>query len=174
GPAPLRIPRFPGFASLGTYRTLYICTCAVAFANAMTFSALGPYFPAYAHDRFGCSATRIGLMMAAYPLLNLITSPCCGRLMNRFGRWNVLFAGLCLLTAATALYGVAGSPFWLFVASGMHGASLSLVHVSSLALLSAYPDRLTEAMGGIEVWSGVALVVGPPLGGLVYPRWGVS
>lgn len=69
----------------------------------------------------------------------------------RFGRWKSLFSGLVILAVATALYGMASSVLGLYVASGLHGASLSFIHVSSLGLLSAFPDRLTESMAGIEV-----------------------
>jgi hypothetical protein len=58
------------------------------------------------------------------------------------GRWNVLFAGLLLLACATALYGLATSVGSLILASTLHGTSLSFIHVSSLALLSAFPLRL--------------------------------
>lgn len=70
---------------------------------------------------------------------------------GRYGRWNVLFAGLSTLAVATALYGLASTIPWLYIASGLHGASLSLIHVSSLGLLSAFPARTTESMAGIEV-----------------------
>lgn len=69
----------------------------------------------------------------------------------RWGRWKTLFAGLVVLAVATAMYGMATSVFGLYVASGLHGASLSFIHISSLGLLSAFPDRTTESMAGIEV-----------------------
>lgn len=69
----------------------------------------------------------------------------------RHGRLGVLLMGLVTLTVATMMYAVAPRVIWLYVASGLHGASLSLIHVSSLALLSAFPERLTESMAGIEV-----------------------
>lgn len=75
--------------------------------------------------------------------------PCVG--CRRYGRVNALLTGLVTLAVATMLYGAAQSVFWLFVASGLHGTSLSLIHISSLALLSAFPDRITEGMAGIEV-----------------------
>ncbi|CAM9258894.1 unnamed protein product [Choristocarpus tenellus] len=139
----------------------------------MSFSALGPYLPSYLAFKFGSTSTQVGMVMAAYPTMNLIASPFCGWLMNRYGRWHILFVGLVLLVVSTMLYGLANSILWFYIASGMHGAALSFVHISSLALLSAFPDRLTESMGGIEVWSGIALVLGPPLGTVVYPLGGV-
>lgn len=41
------------------YRLLYVCACAVAFVNAMTFSVLGPFLPAYITGRFGSSVTQV-------------------------------------------------------------------------------------------------------------------
>ncbi|CAM9724922.1 unnamed protein product [Pylaiella littoralis] len=140
----------------------------------MTFSVLGPFLPAYISGRFGSTSTQVGMIMAAYPAVNLATSPLVGWIMNRWGRLRSLFAGLVILTVATALYGMASSVSWLYIASGLHGASLSFIHVSSLGLLSAFPDRITESMAGIEIWSGVAQILGPPLGCLVVPYGGVS
>lgn len=57
------------------------------------------------------------------------------------GSWAVLMAGLALLSAATAWYGIAGSAAGLQVASALHGVSLSLIHVASLSLLAAFPLR---------------------------------
>ena len=74
---------------------------------------------------------------------------CC--LIRRWGRWRTLFTGLVVLTIATALYGLAGSIVGVYLASGLHGAALSLIHVSCLGLLSAFPDRTTESMAGYEV-----------------------
>jgi hypothetical protein len=62
------------------------------------------------------------------------------------GRWNVLFAGLLLLACATAMYGLATSVGSLILASTLHGTSLSFIHVSSLALLSAFPLRLVLSL----------------------------
>ncbi|CAM9909079.1 unnamed protein product [Ectocarpus fasciculatus] len=175
GPSSLLRRRTPSIKSGGeAYRLLYVSACSVAFVNAMTFSVLGPFLPAYISDRFGSTSTQVGMIMAAYPAVNLAASPLVGWVMNRYGRWRALFAGLILLTVATALYGVASSVPWLYIASGLHGASLSFIHVSSLGLLSAYPDRLTESMAGIEIWSGVAEILGPPLGCLAVPYGGVS
>ena len=53
----------------------------------------------------------------------------------------MLFSGLLLLACATALYGLSSSVGGLVLASSLHGASLSLVHISSLALLAAFPTR---------------------------------
>jgi hypothetical protein len=38
---------------------------------------------------------------------------------------------------------------------------------------AVYCYRLTEAMAGIEIWSGCGLVLGPPIGGTIYPSFGV-
>jgi MFS family permease len=42
-----------------------------------------------------------------------------------------------------------------------------------LALTLMCAARLTEAMAGIEIWSGCGLVLGPPIGGTIYPSFGV-
>ena len=76
----------------------------------------------------------------------------------RLGRWKVLFTGLLTLSISTALYGVAPRVAFLYLASGLHGAALSLVHIGSLGLLSAFPERITESMAGIEVGSVSARV----------------
>ncbi|CAN0361791.1 unnamed protein product, partial [Laminaria digitata] len=134
-----------------TYRTLYVSACAAAFVNAMTFSVLGPFLPAYIAGRFGSTSTQVGMIMVAYPVVNLASSPLVGWIMNRWGRWRTLFAGLIVLAVATALYGLADSIPGVYLASGLHGAALSFIHVSSLGMLSAFPDRATESMAGIEV-----------------------
>jgi MFS family permease len=48
-------------------------------------SVLGPFLPSYAEEKFGSTPAEIGMIMAAYPLFNLLTSPCVGIIMNKVG-----------------------------------------------------------------------------------------
>jgi hypothetical protein len=89
---------------------------------------------------FARAMPPIANALCAQLTCTLLHSTCC-LLAHAPGRWNVLFAGLLLLAFATALYGLSTSVGSLILASTLHGTSLSFIHVSSLALLSAFPLR---------------------------------
>eukprot|EP00612_Vaucheria_litorea_P002203 CAMPEP_0171458216 /NCGR_PEP_ID=MMETSP0945-20130129/3986_1 /TAXON_ID=109269 /ORGANISM="Vaucheria litorea, Strain CCMP2940" /LENGTH=175 /DNA_ID=CAMNT_0011983985 /DNA_START=280 /DNA_END=804 /DNA_ORIENTATION=- len=112
--------------------------------------------------------------MAMYPVFNLIASTGIGYIVNIVGQWGILNMGLLLLTFSTSLYGFAFNVGILILASALHGICLSMVHISSLSLLSNFPERLTEGSAGIEIWSGIGSIIGPPIGGLIYPHYGIT
>jgi ACDE family multidrug resistance protein len=156
------------------YGVLYYAASGCAFANSLTFSLLAPFAPSYLMLKFQCNPGEVGRVMAAYPVFNLACSPLVGFINSRVGAWKSLMAGMLLLSLSTSMYSAAPSMAFMYLASGLHGASLSVIHVSSLAMLATYPHKLTDAMAGIEIASGIALFMGPAIGGLLLPYVGVE
>jgi len=50
---------------------------------------------------------NVGLLMACYPLSFLITAPCIGSYMEKFGRKNSVVLGMFVMAMATATFGLA-------------------------------------------------------------------
>lgn len=130
--------------------TLTNCGMSSFFISPRGFLHARHFYIVNWHSPYVIENSSSGGRRARYEFV-LVSHGACVLAFDRYGRLNVLFMGLVTLTLATAMYGVASTIFLLYVASGLHGASLSLIHVSSLALLSSFPDRITESMSGIEV-----------------------
>ncbi|MEZ5114776.1 MAG: DHA2 family efflux MFS transporter permease subunit [Candidatus Nanopelagicales bacterium] len=88
---------------------------------------------------------------------------------ERFGRRRVLAIGLAVFTAASAAAALAPSIEWLVLARAVQGAGGALVLPLTLTLLSAAvpPQRRGAALGVWGAVNGVAVALGPLVGGAV-------
>jgi EmrB/QacA subfamily drug resistance transporter len=124
---------------------------------------------------FHTGAVNLNLGITAYLLTLAIFIPISGWVADRFGSRSVFAAAIATFTVASMLCGAAHTltEFTLMrILQGIGGAMM--VPVGRLIVLRATPkNRLTEALAYIT-WPGLtALVVGPPLGGLIttYASW---
>jgi EmrB/QacA subfamily drug resistance transporter len=88
---------------------------------------------------------------------------------DRFGRRRVFVAGLGLFAGASVACALAPDVGWLIAARVLQGAGAALVMPLSLALLSAAfpPELRPKALGAFAAVSGLAVALGPLLGGAV-------
>jgi EmrB/QacA subfamily drug resistance transporter len=88
---------------------------------------------------------------------------------DRVGRRRMFAAGLALFVAASAACALAHGIGWLIAARAVQGAGAALVMPLAMALLSAaYPRELRgRALGIFSGVTGLALIVGPVVGGAV-------
>lgn len=108
--------------------------------------------------------------LLAYAVPLLIT----GRLGDRFGPKNVYLIGLVVFTAASAWCGFSGDISQLIVARAFQGIGASLMTPQTMAVITRIfpPDRRGQAMGLWGATSGVAMLVGPVLGGVIVDSLG--
>ena len=137
------------------------------------FGIVLPLLPIYS-ERFGATATTIGLLVAAYSLAQAVASPLLGRLADRIGRKPVLLISLAGTAVGSLLTGLAGGLVLLFVGRIIDGLSGGSVSVAQAAVVDvASPDERPRLLGLLGAAFGVGFVVGPALGGLgalVSPR----
>jgi multidrug resistance protein len=139
---------------------------ATVFVDIVGFAMILPLLPSYA-ARLGGSPTAIGLLVAAYSLLQLVLAPLWGRASDRFGRRPVLLLGLTGSVVSYLLFAVAGSYTVLLVSRLIDGASGAPINVAQAYL--ADETRTTQrarAMGIVGAAVGVGFIVGPILGGI--------
>ncbi len=139
---------------------------ATVFVDIIGFAMILPLLPSYA-ARLGGSPTSIGLLVAAYSLLQLVLAPLWGRASDRFGRRPVLLIGLTGSVVSYLLFAVAGSYAMLLLSRVIDGASGASINVAQAYL--ADETRSTQrarAMGIVGAAVGVGFIVGPILGGI--------
>ncbi len=93
-----------------------------------------------------------------------------GSLADLFGRRRLFAIGLSVFTAGSLLCGVASGPLFLVVARAGQGVGGAIMFATSLALIAqAFPFGRERAIafGLFGATTGVAVAVGPVLGGLL-------
>ena len=134
------------------------------------FGIVLPILPQYA-EKFGASATTIGVLVASFSLAQLVFAPLWGRLSDRIGRKPVLLISLFGTAVGSLLTGVAGG-----VAGGWpccSWAGSSTAHRGPACRWPrrrwpTWPRRGTGArlMGLLGAAFGVGFVAGPAIGAI--------
>jgi EmrB/QacA subfamily drug resistance transporter len=156
-PPPLRAQaRLPGLAlALGAFLTQFDVTAVVV---AM---------PSISHD-LDLGIAGFAWVMDAYSLAFTATLSAAGALADRLGRRRVMLLGNAWFVAASVACGLAWDGPALWVARAAQGIGAAAVITGALALLaSTYRDveARAQAFAQMGIVSGVAMALGPTLGG---------
>ncbi|MCS6800858.1 MAG: MFS transporter [Chloroflexota bacterium] len=139
----------------------------VVFLSIAGTALIAPLLPLYA-VAFGVDGVAVGVLLAVYPLMQLLCAPLWGRWSDRWGRRPILIISLAGATVSFALVGLADS-FPLLVIARLIGG----VFAANLAAAQAYaadvtaPEQRTRALGLLGAAFGLGFVVGPAIGGLL-------
>jgi multidrug resistance protein len=128
------------------------------------FGMILPILPFYG-QKFGVSASQIGILFASYSLAQLLFAPPLGRLSDRVGRRPVLVASIAGGVFAYLLFAFAPS-FWVLVlARGLSGIAASNYSIAQAYLADvSRPEERSKAMGFIGAAFGLGFVIGPAFG----------
>ena len=124
---------------------------------------LGPFAKSY-----GFSPTQIGLLMAAFPMCQLVAGPILGRLSDRYGRRPVLIVSQAGTAISFVILGLSRDFTVMLLARMLDGASGGNILVAQAYVADVSPpERRTRNLGMIGAAFGVGFVLGPLLGGLI-------
>ncbi|ELW69450.1 hypothetical protein TREES_T100016750 [Tupaia chinensis] len=116
-------------------------------------------------EKKGASNTVIGMIFGCYALSDFLASLV-------FGRYHLRI----VLFSFSVLDQVPAGPVFIamcFLVRMMDAMSFSAaITASSSILAKAFPNNVATVMGSLETFSGLGLVLGPPLGGLLYQSFG--
>ena len=117
----------------------------------------------------GASIEALQWTMNAYNLSFAVLLMTGAALGDRLGRRRMFVAGLALFVAASAACALAPSAGWLIAARTVQGAGAALVMPLAMALLSAAfpPEERAKALGIFSGLTGLALIAGPVVGGVI-------
>lgn len=148
-------------------KRLWILYAGIAMAM-VGYGIAMPLLPFYI-EAFGGSGSHLGLLIAAYGLMQLCFAPLWGSLSDRYGRKPFLMLGMAGLSLAMLGMGLA-SRLWMLYAAQLAGGALSCAtYPAAMASVSDQldGDERTAAIGRIGAAAGFGIIIGPGIGGLL-------
>jgi EmrB/QacA subfamily drug resistance transporter len=151
-------------ASLWTFAITSLALFMVALDNLVVTTAL----PVIKRD-LGASLADLQWMVNAYTLtfaVLLITGAALG---DRFGRKRVFLIGMAIFIGGSALAALSPSTNILILARAIQGVGGAIVTPLTLTILSAAvpPERRAVALGAWGGIAGLAIAIGPLVGGAI-------
>ncbi|KAM4624937.1 MFS-type transporter SLC18B1 [Polymixia lowei] len=152
---------------------------SVNFSSMICYSILGPFFPAEALKK-GANQTTIGLIFGCYAVCNLIGALILGRYIVQIGAKFMLIAGLFVSSGCTIMFGLldrlpSGNGFiaLCFVIRSVDAVGFAAAMTSSFAVSAkVFPNNIATVLGSLEIFTGLGLILGPPIGGWLYQSFG--
>ncbi|MBM4378830.1 MAG: MFS transporter [Deltaproteobacteria bacterium] len=156
-----------GAASRRALGTLFGIVLLDLLGFGLVVPQLGIYAQAYAAPPW-----LVGLLMATYSLLQLLSAPVLGALSDRYGRRPVLLLSLGGSVVGYVLFAWADSLAWLFAArvlDGITGGNISTAQAYIADVTTA--ESRAKGMGMVGAAFGLGFVLGPAVGGML-GAWG--
>ncbi|CAM3377580.1 tetracycline resistance MFS efflux pump [Deinococcus saxicola] len=142
-----------------------------ALIDIMGIGLIIPVLPGLVKELAGSEAAGardIGLLTAAYALMQFVFAPILGTLSDRYGRRPVLLLSLLGMALDYLLLFFAPSLWWLLIGrliAGVTGASLTVAN-AYIADVTPPADR-AKNFGLLGATFGLGFILGPALGGLL-------
>ena len=148
------------------------------FTNAAN-SILAPFYPDVALGK-GIGTDIIGYIFSSHPIFSFLFSLLIGKMMKFWGRKRILVLGLLFQSLGLVTFGAVihvedKIPFILISAlariiQGIGFACYGSIAYAYLPLL--YPETVEKKISYMEILTGVGLMLGPLIGGLLYSLGG--
>ncbi|XP_034818759.3 MFS-type transporter SLC18B1 isoform X1 [Pan paniscus] len=156
-----------------------ISAASVNLGSMMCYSILGPFFPKEAEKK-GASNTIIGMIFGCFALFELLASLVFGNYLVHIGAKFMFVAGMFVSGGVTILFGVLDrvpdGPVFIamcFLVRVMDAVSFAAAMTASSSILAkAFPNNVATVLGSLETFSGLGLILGPPVGGFLYQSFG--
>src|SRR5512138_569301 len=133
----------------------------IVLVDLMGLSIIIPLLPLFA-ARFGATPFLVGVLQAAYPLMQFIGAPILGRLSDRFGRRPILIASQIGTLAGFVLLGFANTLWLLFLSRIIDGLSGANISTAQAAIADRTNEKTrTQGLGLVGAAFGVGFVLGP-------------
>ena len=138
--------------------------------DALGFGLVVPIVPSLVLKLSGLTVSGasmwVGLLLAAFALMQFICAPILGGLSDRFGRRPVLLLSLSGICANYVLLAWAPSLIWLFLGRLIAGATAANAASATAYIADVTPPRERAGQFGlVGAMFGIGFVLGPALGG---------
>ncbi|NXG41919.1 S18B1 protein, partial [Psilopogon haemacephalus] len=154
-------------------------TASINFSSMICYSILGPFFPTEAEKK-GANNTLVGMIFGCFALVNFLSSLILGNYLTQIGAKFMFVSGMFVSGCVTILFGmldkVPSGPVFIglcFLVRSMDAVGFAASMTASFSILAkAFPNNIATVLGSLEIFTGLGLVLGPPLGGFLYQSFG--
>ena len=125
-------------------------------------------------DDLRASLDQILWVLNGYSLVYAVLLITSGRLGDIFGPRNMFAVGIVVFTVASAFSGLAHDPTQLILARGAQGFGAALLAPQGLPIMTSLfpPERRSGVFAIYGSLAGLAVLLGPVLGGFITTNWG--
>ena len=116
-----------------------------------------------------------GISTAAFSLAALVAAPYMGMLADRLGRRRLLLGSLTAHTLAPLGYLLAPTGSFFIAARALAGGLTAGLVPATISMAGDLMPQTVRGrwIGFMTGWSALGFVIGPPLGGWLFDRWGL-
>lgn len=133
----------------------------IIFIDLLGLTIIIPLMPLYA-TAYGASAFMVGLLGAAYPLMQFVGAPLLGRLSDRYGRKPILVISQIGTFIGFIVLGFANALWMLFLARLIDGLSGANISTAQAVISDSTSERTrTQGLGLMGAAFGLGFIVGP-------------
>ena len=144
--------------------------------SGMAYSIIAPLFPSVA-DKLGVSEEILGYIISTCALSSFCISPFVPKIIQRFGRINMLYIGTFIEASCVILYGFFNyiPYFHLFIIISfslrtIHGLACGIISILIYSLISSISTKEENqiALGNMEIAWCIGLSAGPLFASIFY------
>jgi len=141
---------------------------AIAFVDMLGSAIVFPLVPLYAL-RFQATPFTIGLVIAAFSIAQLLSSPIWGRFSDHAGRRPALLVGLLAAAMGFTIFGFANAVWILFASRLIQGAGGGTTGVTQAYVTDTVtPGNRARALGWLSAATNLGVMLGPVIGSLTF------
>jgi EmrB/QacA subfamily drug resistance transporter len=145
----------------------------LSFGGYLDYTIVNVALPTIQQE-FQINLIQLQWIMNIYFLTLCCLATIMGRCGDLYGRRKCFYIGVCTFTFASVLAGLAPTIHWLILGRLLQGVGAAMVFPLGLSLLpeSFPPSERGKAIAWLGSMGGIALALGPVLGGLIVTHWG--
>ncbi|RWR09270.1 MFS transporter [Siminovitchia fortis] len=124
-------------------------------------------------NELNLSGSVVGNLVAAFAVMQLITSPIAGRWADKFGRKKMIVSGLFIFSLSELLFGLGKTVEVLFASRLLGGISAAFIMPAVTAFIADITTMETrpKALGYMSAAISTGFIIGPGLGGFLAEIW---
>ena len=144
----------------------------IVFIDRLGGFMLYPFFALYLTQKFNIGMSTVGILFAIFSISGMVGSALGGALADRMGRKVVIIISLVLSSLSALGMGFAPTLAIFIAVVAIVGTLSSIGHPAHEAVVADLlpPDKRAEGYGIIRVIFNLAVIIAPPIAGLLIAR----